>query len=453
MNAAKQFFRKYLFSSMLILIMFLIANVIILLGILLITRNNFDNEVMPISQIADHINVDNQWNVSIQDEVTKLLSERSAWAMVLDNNGVVIWENSMPRDLPRQYTAPDIAKFSRWYLNEYPVLVQTLSAGLLVIGCPPNSITKLNYVTDSGSINTILCGGAFVVISNILLMLLLFWHNTRKVEKAVVPILYGIESIANGNLASISEKGVFAEINTELNRAGQYIIKKDKARADWINGVSHDARTPLSIMLGYAGEIEDNPVLPQTTREQAGIVRKQGEKLRRLIADLNLTSKLEYSMQPLNLGTIYPVELARQMISEFLNNGLEDKFTIDFDVASDANFFTFQGDESLLMRMLGNLIQNSISHNPDGCHIVVTVCKVGGSCKFVILDDGIGLLENQIDQFNAGTFSTQNYKENGETVHGFGLQLVHQIVDAHKGKIYFESNQPKGLIAILYFSI
>lgn len=438
---------------MLILLVFFIANMLIILGIIFVVRSNFDDRVMSISKIAEHINVDNQWNVSADDEVTKLLSESDTWAMVLNNNGTVIWENSMPQQLPRQYTAPDIAKFSQLYLEEYPMLIHTLSMGLLVIGCPPNSIKKINFVISPNGISAIIYCGIFVIITNILLVLLLFWYNTHKVEKAIVPILHGIDTIAHGNIVSLSEKGEFAEINTKLNRAGQLLIKKDKARADWINGVSHDIRTPLSIILGYAGEIEDSQSLPQTTREKAGIIQKQGEKLRRLIIDLNLTSRLEYSMQPLNIEVIYLVELARQVISEFLNNGLADKYQIDFDVFPNSSDVVMQGDSSLISRMLDNLIQNSISHNPDGCHIIITVRKFAKVFKYTIIDNGIGLSKKQLEQFNAGSFSRLNYKANGETDHGFGLHLVQQIVKAHKGSITYENVSPSGLSINISFLI
>lgn len=453
MDTAKRFFRKYLFSSILILLAFLIVNVVLIFGVLLAAWNSSTDPDISVSQILDGIHTDVEGTVFADDKVTKLLSEKSSWAMLLNDTGNVVWENAMPEDLPRQYTSSDIAKFSRWYLEEYPVIIQTHPSGLLVIGCPPNSIVKYNLITDATYISTTTLGIAFVIVINILLMLLLFWHNTRKVERAVVPILHGIETIAHGSPIFLSEKGELAEINTKLNRAGEHILKKDKARAEWINGISHDVRTPLSIMLGYAGEIEDNNMLPNITQEQAGIIRKQGEKLRRLIADLNLTSKLEYSMQPLNIETIYPTELTRQVISEFLNNGLEDKFTIDFDVASDTDAVILQGDKSLLMRMLGNLIQNSISHNSDGCHILVIIRKVAKSCEFVITDDGIGLSENQMKQFNSGTFYMQGYNENSETEHGFGLRLVHQIVKSHKGNICFETNHSTGLLVKIHLNL
>lgn len=84
-------------------------------------------------------------------------------------------------------------------------------------------------------------------------------------------------------------------------------------------------------------------------------------------------------------------------------------------------------DSYLIKRMLENLIQNSISHNPEGCNINVILRKVKERCEFAICDNGVGIPEDQIDHFNNGDFSPQEYKESVETAHGFGLKLVYQI--------------------------
>src|SRR5690606_40331414 len=63
-----------------------------------------------------------------------------------------------------------------------------------------------------------------------------------------------------------------------------------EARSNWIAGISHDVRTPLSMVLGYASELEENEALPQPEREKARIIRRQGEKLRKPIHDLKLVS-------------------------------------------------------------------------------------------------------------------------------------------------------------------
>ena len=76
-------------------------------------------------------------------------------------------------------------------------------------------------------------------------------------------------------------------------------------------------RTPLSMVMGYASQLEDNPHLSSDEREQARIIRRQSEKIKTLVNDLNLASKLEYEMQPLRTDSIVPAALVRGVVAEF----------------------------------------------------------------------------------------------------------------------------------------
>ena len=100
--------------------------------------------------------------------------------------------------------------------------------------------------------------------------------------------------------------------------------------------------------------------LPETTRKQAEIIRKHSEKLKNLVENLNLTTKLEYSMQPMQKHTLVPVELARQAVSEVLNDGLSDQYELELSEDNPGKAITITGDQSLLNRMLCNLIRNCI---------------------------------------------------------------------------------------------
>lgn len=162
-----------------------------------------------------------------------------------------------------------------------------------------------------------------------------------------MPIIDGIDSIAQGKPITLSETGELSSINAELNKAGKHLLQKEQARAEWINGVSHDVRTPLSIILGYASEIEKNEDASQPVQLQASIIRKQSEKLRSLIADLNLTSRLEYSMQPLIKTSFSPVEIARQVIIGFMNGPIDNKYSFDFHSSSDTIPVLIKGDTEL----------------------------------------------------------------------------------------------------------
>lgn len=445
METAYRFFRKYFISTILILLLFLTLNIVLIVSVLLFANSKSTHSEIPVQIISQHISMDEKDNITANDTVNKLLDEKQAWAMLLDDNGTVIWQENMPSDLPLQYTATDIAKFSRWYLKEYPTYVQEHPSGLLVIGGPKNSLVKWNYAMDAQYTSFVLIGIGFVVTANIFLVLLLFWRNTHKIEKAISPILQGIESISVGEKISLSEKGELAEINHKLNTAGKHLLKKEQARAEWINGISHDIRTPLSMMLGYAEEIEESCEAPAEIRVQAGIIKQQGLKLRNLIADLNLTSKLEYSMQPLHIEVVYPLELIRQVISNYLNDGTDEKYSFNLIAEPKAKTLTVQGDSALLKRALDNLIGNSMKHNPNGCNILIEIKQDNNFCQIYVKDDGSGMTDEQLKNLHQGNFPEKEYQETGETAHGLGLKLVRQIVQTHRGTLYFKQRVPHGL--------
>lgn len=243
----------------------------------------------------------------------------------------------------------------------------------------------------------------------------------------------------------MEEKGELSEINTSLNHASAYLSKKDNTRAEWIRGISHDIRTPLSMILGYSSEIEDHAGLPDNVRKQAGIIRKQGEKLRTLISDLNLTTKLEYSMQPIRMRALNPCELVRQVISEFLNNGLPEIYEITISEPVSNTPKSIYGDTALLYRMLHNLIQNSITHNSNGCQITVSVETDNTACIFHVADTGNGIDETYLKLLNHNASIPSSQDTCNDTEHELGLKIVQQIVKLHQRKISFSNAVPHGL--------
>lgn len=299
----------------------------------------------------------------------------------------------------------------------------------------------------------LLAGLAAVFLTNIIVVVLLIWKNTRHIEKAVTPILRGIETVSCGQPVSLPEKGELSEINRQLNKAGAFIARKDTARAEWISGVSHDVRTPLSVMLGFAGQLEDDRTLPASAREQAACIRKQGERLRSLISDLNLTSRLEYSMQPLQMEKVYLVELARQVVCEFLDGGLEERYGIAFCADQESESLSILGDEALLKRALGNLIQNSIVHNPQGCRIAVSVLRGEAGITVEVTDDGAGVSAEKLKELTADHRRMESTDEKLNLRHGLGVLLVRQIMEAHKGTMTMESAPQKGFGTVLTFPV
>lgn len=441
MNPVQRFFRRYIFSTVGILVLFLVVNLLLVLSVMIAGYMSGTDNGLSVREVSGHVaEQDGVWTAD--DTALALLREHDAWAMLLDESGAVVWEQDLPEELPRSYTSAQVASFSRWYLQDYPVKVWSREDGaLMVVGFAPGTLVKYYFSMETPSLMMFLMGGIAVFVFNLLLMIFLMLRNTRRVEKAMSPILRGIQELSRGCYQSLDEGGELAEINAGLNRAGDYLMRKDNTRAEWIRGVSHDIRTPLSMVLGYASELEDNDTLPPEARQQVGMIRRQGERLKSLVEDLNLTTKLEYALQPIRRETVDLVEIGRQAVSEVLNSGLPERYEITFSDAHPGHAARMEGDAALLRRMLDNLIRNSIVHNPQGCHISATVGAEEGRCTCTVTDDGVGMDTVQLEALN----KAQDISSTQGGEHGLGLKLVRQIVKAHSGTARFRQAVPHGL--------
>ena len=448
MNPVRQFFRRYVLSTVGLLALLLAANILLIVGLLLISEVTPPRESFSITAFCGHLSQGpDGWQADAQ--ATAML-DPDAWAMVLDPDGNVVWEYRMPEELARHYSAGAVAMFSRWYLEDWPMTVWAQDDGSLVaVAQPKGTMVKYYLSMDKSYFGFLSMLFSVVFYANLLLIVVLFLHSARRVEKAMDPILNGINSMAGGKPVHLREDGELAEISAGLNRAAAYIVQKDNTRGDWIRGISHDIRTPLSVILGYASELEENPALPGAARDQAAVIRRQSEKLTGLVADLNLTTKLEYALRPLEVKQLDPVELARQAVSEVLNSGLADAYTLTFTEAAPGARMTVEGDPALLSRMLANLLHNSVDHNPGGCGIEVMVGPAAtGGCVFTVADSGVGVSADKLRILNRGApvASTQAADPESGAEHGLGLRIVRQIVRAHHGRLTFAAAAPHGLI-------
>ncbi|MMZ58555.1 Alkaline phosphatase synthesis sensor protein PhoR [compost metagenome] len=196
--------------------------------------------------------------------------------------------------------------------------------------------------------------------------------------------------------------------------------------------------------------MEENPNLPQEQQKQAAIIRQQGVKLRELVKDLNLVSMLEYEMQPLVNKPMRLAPIARQVASDFLNNGLDEKYNIQLDIEDET--VTVNGDEKLLTRALTNLVQNSITHNPQGCEIRIQIPQSNIAqqlCSIIVFDNGQGISQDQLSDLMELPYSDKR-KHRRSNGHGLGLPIVTRITKAHGGQLELFSDIQEGLTAIIY---
>lgn len=451
MNIQK-FFKRYVHSSVKLFCFFILVNIFLFVSLIIVSvRHGNQSPTHLLPCISDELQqTDGQY--TLPDDIVALLDQDHAWCMLIDNaTGNVIWNYKLPADIPVQFTYGDIAKMARWYLEDYPVFVSARNDGLLVLGYPKDSYWKLSAYKTIVSVKIDAVGFIAVFFLNIGIVLLLFIFNSRKTEKAIKPILIGIEEIAAGQKTQLAEQGELSEINAKLNHVSKTLKRRDTARANWISGISHDIRTPLSMVLGYSSSLEKNHRLDSDVQEKMTEIRQQAEKIKRLIEDLNLTSKLEYDMQPLRISNIYPVELARQVICEFLDSNLDKKYVFEFESEPQCETEFIRGDEVLIKRAVTNLIQNSINHNANGCKITTSVTCSEKKIAIVVSDNGVGVSAEKLKTLNSKTHYLESTDKALHLRHGLGVLLVRQIVEAHNGIMQILSEEQKGYETTLIF--
>lgn len=380
----------------------------------------------------------------LKEAEKKVIDRNFAWAMLLDAGGKVIWSEKLPDEIPRAYTIADVAGFTHWYLKGYPVYVWRQEDHLLVLGSPKGSIWKHDMELPQKVMdNTLIWIPAVLVLNGAAAVFLALLLGMR-LFRSLKPLAKGIEELSENKPVELSTHGMLGNLAADINQASVRLTRQDEAlqkrdmlRTTWIAGVSHDIRTPLSVVLGYASQLEEDPVLTEKERTQAGEIRRQSEKIRTLINNLNLASKLEYDMQPIKRNKVIPAALLRKIAADFLNKGLPEGFCIEMRITDEAQKLFINGDEELLERAVINLAANSVRHNPQGCTVRFSLEKGNGSCLIGVADNGSGFREEILSKLNDA--AVPEYLDN----HGLGLLIVRQIVRVHGGTVLFR-NLPEG---------
>lgn len=390
----------------------------------------------------------------LDDTAQNKLNKNNVWAIFIDNGThKVVWHTeNLPDNIPTEYSLSDISDITLGYIKDYPTYVGENGDGIVVLGYPQNRYWKSMWPSwDYNFIAHLPQTVLIAFLCNVLLIFVIYITVTGRLIKSVNPIIDGLKSLTSDKHITVKEKGVMSELAKNINQTSdtlqsqeRQLKKRETARANWIAGVSHDIRTPLSMVMGYAGQLENDTHLTEDERKKATVILKQSEKMRNLINDLNLASKLEYNMQPINHKKENAVALVRQVIVDFLNTDLEDKYPIEWETDNELNSCAIQADGDLLKRAVSNLITNSINHNENGCTIFVSVRSEQNNCVITVEDDGIGVSDEQIEKLNTAPHYMVCDNNTTEQRHGLGLLIVKQIVASHKGSTVIEHSKHGG---------
>ena len=494
----RRFIGVFAFSSVLILAMNIIVFGALMSGYAL---NNNASPYDMAREAGEELHESPNGVYALPDRVSEKLKHADAWAILIDNDSLhVVWKTqNTPSTIPSEYTASEIASLSVGYLKDYPTYTGTHERGIVVLGFPQNSFWKHTRASWNYSFISHAPQIALSVLGiNMLVILGIYLVANIKLLKSIKPITQGIQRLSTGNSVHIPETGALSEISTCINSASDMLQeqknqlrKKDMARANWIAGVSHDIRTPLSMVMGYADQLAHSSQLLPEERKKATMIARQSERMKNLINDLNLASKLEYTMQPIMKKEENIVAIVRQVVVDFLNMNMQDEYAIVWETSEKLTTCIGNVDQGLLKRAVANLIQNSMNHNEDGCTIYVSVSLSEGAsnvltsadtsgtsvsagasgtsvsagasgtsapsntriCVICVEDDGIGASAEALEALRHAPHYMICDTSTTEQRHGLGLLIVQQIIDAHNGTVEIGTGARGGFMVKLYVPV
>lgn len=448
MKAFGKYISKYLLSFFAFALVLLLVNILafaLMFGGIVFREYGSASPANMLEAVAADLSAS-----GISEERLQELNRNQIWAMLLDASGRCIWEVSLPEEIPTQYTIQDVAVFLKGYLQDYPVFVRNTDNGLLVLGYPKDSFMKLtgNYF-PMRAIRLFPLFITGILAIDIVLLFLVYYLSKRKISKNTEPIMASIKTLSTGKPVDLSIRGELSEIADSVNQASQVLSRQNQARANWISGVSHDIRTPLSMIMGYAQRIAGDHEASGNIQQEAEIIRAQSTKIKDLVQDLNLVSQLEYEMQPLHKEPVRLSKLLRSYAADLLNAGISEKHSVEVEISSKAETAVIDCDARLISRAIGNLVQNSINHNPQGCDIFLSLDCSSVNVSITVADNGVGMSVEKLRELEEKPHYMESTDERLDLRHGLGLLLVRQIVEAHNGTVEIKNSLNQGAITIL----
>lgn len=389
--------RLQLLAGVLLMTMLLFFTDLLIMGLLVMKSNSVDYQNPP--EILTSLSVKNGTYELGEKEAESLL-KHGQFAMLLDKDGNIVWSEALPEELRKTYTLQDVARFTRYYLEDYPVRTYVVGQGLLVIGGKKDQVWKYTVEFDVSLMKDLIKILPLLTMFNIIVLVAVpIWIQKRRAKQ------------------------------------------KEEERTEWIAGVSHDVRTPLAIVLGNAEMIADSTGEAEV-RQRAKAIEVQGIRLRRLVENLNLSSKLEYGAGKFEKKKVRISRFLRRILTEIMNQTEDDRYRFALEIEDGLQDLELCFNEDLVERAVMNLLHNAIRHNPDGCRIEMRLYQDRKNHVFLELGDhGKGVSKEFLRRLNS-----RNYEWEPSTgQHGLGLKIVKQVAGWHRWKLSFANGEQGGL--------
>lgn len=285
------------------------------------------------------------------------------------------------------------------------------------------------------------------LIATLLIGLLTLWYLTRNLNT----IIKGVKQFKEGDLNAridLKSKGELSVLAQNINSMSDTIVANineiksvENLRKELITNVSHDLRTPLTSIQGYAETLVmmNKELSEEDQLKYQQIILNSTEKVKKLVDDLFEISKLESNQVKASKEQFSLPEMLSDISAKYELIAQSKKIDLELDIAE--NTPPIYGDIALIDRVIQNLCDNAIKHTPEGGKITIAVQPKKGQVDVTIKDTGIGIPKEELP------YIFERYKKakgNVQAGSGLGLAIVKKILELHQSEIQVISEVSKG---------
>ena len=318
-------------------------------------------------------------------------------------------------------------------------------AGLLIGVGINNVITR--YISYDTEIQYGLLIMAFVLGSAMLGVPIAFW-GTRAISNVILNINDTISRVADGDFsARLNPITNNPEINSTVrafndmvSQLGAVVVLKN----DFIAGFSHEFKTPIVSVKGYAELLEESPNLNAEQREYLRIIKEEAHRLSTLSENVLKLAKLESQSEVEN--TVFNLSGQLEDCILILDSECKKK---NIEIESDFDEVILENDHDLLKEVWINLLNNAVKFTGEGGKIFISVKEVGANAVVTIKDDGVGMSDDVKGKIFEKFYQVDNTHSRQGI--GLGLTIVKSILKLTNGNIICNSEPNKGTEMIVSF--
>lgn len=283
--------------------------------------------------------------------------------------------------------------------------------------------------------------GLGILIPMALMMEFITFFFSRHLLKKVTRLTTAINRVAKGDFyVTLDEKHAapLKEVVRDFNHMAQELQSVETLRRDFINNFSHEFKTPIASINGFAQLLLDTEVSKEEQREYLQIIAEESLRLTRLAEQTMMLSRLD-NQQSIPDREVYSLDEQLRQTAILLSPAWNEK---QIDLTVDAPAISYYGSPALLSQLWVNLLNNAIKFTPENGRISISAHQKDNNLLVSIQDTGCGMTEEQLTHIFHRYY--QGNRSRSSAGLGLGLSIAHRIVELCGGQIEVESKPEAG---------